>query len=257
MPKFTLKWVAKKQIAPQTFFLVFSNRQPFLEYQPGQFASIEVLPGQRRSYSFVFVGKNKPNFLPDLPEIPEDQEYWVFLVSTKANGLASQFFTNEEPTRYFSEFTAIAPLGQFTLVKESKKPKVFICTGTGLAPILNMLQEIWSQNSPSASQLFFGTSQETGNYALDLLKSLNPDPRLFCLHTCFYPGQIDKQITGQTYNQYVGKVTEIVPQIITNFEQEFYLCGNPLMVEEMKIWLKAQGAKYIFSESFQPILKTQ
>lgn len=265
MRKFFIKWIFKKEIALKTFLIVFVNQGPFLEYQPGQFASIEIRKGQRRSYSFVYVGKEKPSFLQELPELDKNEEYWVFLISTRSGGFASQFFETEEPKNINKNFLAIAPMGRFTLLSDDPfRTKIFICTGTGLAPIINMLKQTWEKFPKAKTELFFGISQETGNYALIFLDNLEKTKINFRLHTCFSPFSIEQKVKQynieqkvkqQILKEYNGTVTEIVPEIVDNFQSEFYICGNPLMVLDVKKILEQKQAKKIIVENFGPLKK--
>lgn len=122
--------------------------------------------------------------------------------------------------------------GDFIL-KETPYTKVFIATGTGIAPIMNMMRNM---KDGIEKHLYFGVSkQEDTFYRKDISE-------ISWVHANFYLSQEEAE-------WYIhGRVD------VTSFtfpkETEFYLCGNPNMVQSATEWLEKLGYTSIFSEKF-------
>jgi NAD(P)H-flavin reductase len=117
--------------------------------------------------------------------------------------------------------------------QESHNPKVFIATGTGLAPIYNM---ICCLPEESRKSLYFTVATETELFYTEELKNIeNLD-----LHI-----HITKE--KHEYHKH-GRVD--VDMITATPDTEWYLCGNPRMVTETTEKLAARGMVNVYSEEF-------
>ena len=119
------------------------------------------------------------------------------------------------------------------LLQDSDNPKVFIATGTGLAPIYNM---ILSMDASMPKTLYFSVATEAELFYVDKLKKIdNLD-----LHI---------HITREDVSGYeTGRVD--IDAIEAEKNTEWYLCGNPKMVSEAQEKLKNRWFKKVFSEEF-------
>jgi len=247
MARFTVTFCHKERVAEQTYIVVFQTSSD-ATFIPGQFATIEVAPKQRRSYSYVDICQTSPQYLSEeLADLTgTDSFYHVFLISTKSGGLASQLFESVDTA---VELDCMAPLGRFQLDSGSPRAKNFICTGTGLAPFVPMVKQARSENPDAMIRVFFGISADIGDYGRRFFAEYEGDSR-FAMYTGMFPIQVDTQ------TEYVrnGTVTQIVPAIISDMAaEEYYLCGNPYMVADVKKLLAEVGADAIFSENFGPL----
>ena len=121
--------------------------------------------------------------------------------------------------------------GSFVL-HTSISPKVFIATGTGLAPIVNMMRQLPDEDKI----LLFGVQDAASLFYAELLKKI---PRL-TTHTFLSR----EELPGFQYGRIdVSKFT--FPK-----ESEFYMCGNPEMIEKTTMDLKAKGFTKIYYEQF-------
>jgi len=245
MSKFFAKFVLKKQVADQTFLTVFKTSEKS-NFNPGQFASIQLQKGQRRSYSYVDICQKPPVYLAtDLPDLTDKDEYYhIFLISTKSvNGLTAQTIQSAIANQ---EFEFLSPLGQFCVSKDVNQTKVFVCTGTGVAPFIPMIKQILTEGLQTKVYLFFGTSADIGNYAQDFFAEFNQNPNFK-----FYTGMFPVEVEAETEFVLNGTVTQILPKIIKNLNQaEYYICGNPFMVQDVKQLLINNQVTNIYTENF-------
>ncbi len=119
------------------------------------------------------------------------------------------------------------------LLKPGSAPKVFVATGTGLAPILPMLRA-----APAAARktVLFGVANAADLFRVDELRSIpGTDVRVF----------ISQEDVPGCERGRVDAAALDAPK-----ETEFYLCGNPAMVDEQKAKLAAAGYANVYSESF-------
>lgn len=123
--------------------------------------------------------------------------------------------------------------GDFIL-QDSQKPKVFIATGTGLAPIYYMIRAL-----PEGMQksLYFTVATCNELFYIDELKAI--DALDLHIHTT------KEEIPDCNY----GRVD--VDSIAASPDTEWYLCGGPRMVEEATAKLRARGYEKVYSEEFE------
>lgn len=243
MPKNPVELIYKKNLIPKTYYLIFKSEVDF-DFTPGQFFSIEVAEKTYRSYSIVNCGSEISNFFDEsLPKL-EKGCYISFMISTKPGGPASEFF---EQVEVGTVLNSVGPSGKFKL-NESKKDKVFISTGTGLAPFIGMIQQELMVNSETNIYSYFGTWQKAGDFSNQFFTEFATDPRFkaFTVVDEANPEDLDDFTFG-------GRVTDVVPNNQPNFmDCEYYMCGHPAMVQAMVEVLKEKGIEdeAIFMEKF-------
>jgi len=133
---------------------------------------------------------------------------------------------------------------------DTDKDKVFVCTGTGLAPFIPMIKNALLN---SKCTLFFGTSWDATDYGRILCERFglfeNPN---FVMYSGMFP--IETPIVSEFVQN--GTVTQLLPKYLSDFEsKEFYLCGNPFMVLDVEKLILEMGGKTIIKENFGVIKK--
>lgn len=143
----------------------------------------------------------------------------------------------------------LGPLGKFLLQKQSPRPKVFVATGCGIAPLRAMIMdELNGHGTINNKQmtLYWGLRHEEDVFwkeEFDALAAKHPN-----FHHTITLSQPGVSWTGQK-----GRVTAHVvagtPDLVN---AEFYLCGNRQMILDMKGLLADNGvpAEQIFTETF-------
>ncbi len=122
--------------------------------------------------------------------------------------------------------------GNFLLQKWDN-PKVFIATGTWLAPIYNMLLSLKAETKKI---LYFSVATEGELFYIEKLKNIK-NLGLY-IH-----------VTRESIEWYeTGRVD--IETIKATPDTEWYLCGNPKMITEAIEKLKKRGFEKIYSEEF-------
>jgi ferredoxin-NADP reductase len=122
--------------------------------------------------------------------------------------------------------------GKF-LLQETDNPKIFIATGTGLAPIYHMIRFLGKKHQKI---LYFSVATEEDLFYVEKLQSLEN----LELHI---------HVTREKVDGYEEWRVD-VDTISASWETEWYLCGNPQMVMDTTLKLQARGFDAIFSEEF-------
>lgn len=237
----------KKELVKDIFLLRFQLIEPIeINFKAGQYLILRV-NDQPRLYSIAS---------------PDDQkDSFELLVQIVPGGIASTYLDN---LKIAEEVVFQGPAGMFTL-KESKRGKIFLVTGTGLAPIRSiLLSKIKNQKSKIDNEsekfyLFWGLRYFSDVYLLEELKQLRAmGQEKFIFKICLSREKNLEMIPEEERRYFgLGYVThELEREIrergleIGNFD--FYLCGSRLVVESLHQFLKEKGVPkdQVFFEKF-------
>ena len=210
--------VAKKQLTPTIWDIVFQIKGALTAYAPGQFARLQVGQGEWRDYSIAGV----------------DGEAVRFLISTRTGGDGSHFIESASVgTRTEIEL----PLGEYTLV-ESPRNKVFVATGTGLTPFLPMFGALAQQERLGEAALIFGCK----TVAEDITTAMAP-----------LPAQVTRCVSREPApaGGMQGRVTDELERLAFDpADTDFYVCGSSAMVADCKALLERRGAVHVYIETY-------
>jgi len=210
--------VAKMQRSPTIWQLDYELERPIDGFAPGQFARLRVGDFEWRDYSIAGV----------------DGSNVRFLISTRTGGHGSLYVIG---ARLGSKTEIELPLGHYTLSGNAHR-KIFIATGTGLAPYLPMFSQLDTNQQLDGATLYFGCRTA----AEDITVHLSPLPanRVLCVSREPAPP------TG-----FNGRVSQAIADLVFDADQtDFYLCGSAAMVADCKEVLERRGARHIYLESF-------
>ncbi|MBU1953508.1 hypothetical protein KKH03_00870, partial [Patescibacteria group bacterium] len=173
------------------------------------------------------------------------------LIDTRVGGPASIFFDAAEMG---TELHLIGvPMGKF-VVHDTGKDKVFVATGTGVAPFVSMIKAVLGRDAGARVRLYFGARHIKEDFSVRLFEDIvgaragtkGRFPNFSIIHCISRP----EKEPGKGFLQ--GRVTEIVPKNEKDCrEPEFYLCGNPKMVDDIQHVLRLCGAdRNLFTEKY-------
>jgi all-trans-retinol 13,14-reductase len=208
--------VSRQALTPSIWKLEFKTDEP-ISAGPGQYAQLRVAPFEWRYYSIA----------------KTEKKHFTLVVSTATGGDGSIFANTAE---LGTETEVELPFGAYQLQRNSNR-KVFIATGTGLAPFLPMFDTLALNGELKTAELLFGckyTRDDITQYFSFLPK------KTICA-------------TGEPAAEgiYHGRVTKALGEI--EFEAattDFYLCGSPAMVADCQTILTLAGATNIYTEPY-------
>lgn len=201
-----LTLINKTDLTPTVKSYTFEPEQP-LDFKPGQFVMLKQLGAEPKfNRAFSIVGT---------PENP----HLTFLMKHNPVGHVSGFLATAE---LGARIETGAPVGRFIL-NPTDTDRVFIATGTGLAPIASFV----ATDSTIPHITLFGVRNEDDLFWIDKL----PTNSLVTL------SQPTENWTGLH-----GRVTAHTAALIEQHPNAaWYICGNPDMVKEVRAQLIAAG----------------
>lgn len=180
-------------------------------FLPGQYVNLSVqgLDGVDRSYSF--------SSLPGA-------EVATFLIRNVEGGAMGQYLDRAKPG---DRMMLHGPLGSFYL-REARRPILMIAGGTGVAPMLSMLEHLAEQGAGGQPvHLVYGAHEETDLVEVERIAALRARmPGFTFVTTCSGAGNA---------HPVQGQVTDhIGAEQLHDGAVDVYLCGPPEMVERVR-----------------------
>ncbi|MDX3228323.1 benzoate 1,2-dioxygenase electron transfer component BenC [Streptomyces sp. ME19-01-6] len=212
----TLAAVKRHSASTVEFALDVDDREG-LDFLPGQYVNITV-PGtdQTRSYSF----SSGP-----------DQHQLSFLVRIVEGGAMSGYLTDRARVGDRIEFTG--PMGSFYL-RELTRPALLLAGGTGLAPLLSMLERLVRQSVAHSVHLLYGVTTDQDLVHLDTLEDYAEVIPGFTVDHC-----VADPASGARNK---GFVTGLIDAgTLYDGDVDVYLCGPPAMVEGVRGHIASLG----------------
>jgi len=229
MSQRVFKLADKQEIADDIFSLKLEASDDLaLEFEAGQFVSIEVGDNQRRSYSIA--------------SPPQQSDHLELNISTKPGGVGSKYV---EALEVGAEVKGLFPLGVFVYKPDASKPAFMFSGGTGLAPFLSMVSyELEVIKSGREVQLYYGAKFRIDVFAADKLEVWAAKYPNFSYK--IYVEEPDAEWKGLT-----GRYSSAVEQW-RNLGADFYMCGAQGMIEAFEDILEAKGVDpaNIYHEQF-------
>ncbi len=209
--------IAKTALTASVWRLEFELDQP-MQFCPGQFVKLRVAEFEWRDYSIAGAAGAK----------------LTLLISNRTHGDGSTFADAAEPG---AETDIEGPFGAYHL-QPNRRRKVFVATGTGVAPFLPMFDAMARGGELGRAELYFGcrTSAEDITTAF----ACRPKRTVACLsREPAKPGG------------FCGRVTQALAGLAFDpAGTEFYVCGSAAMVADCRTILERAGAFQILTEPY-------
>ena len=139
--------------------------------------------------------------------------------------------------------------GDFTLRDGDAWPIVFVATGTGLAPVASMLEDLWRRKIDRAVELYWGGRTLRHLYALDMVRkwqASHPSLRVVTV--------LSESRDGAPEGTRSGLVHEAVLQDHPDLSGvQVYACGSPAMTRAAREAFVGQAhlpPRHFFSDAF-------
>lgn len=250
-----------RALEPAVIELPYSGDDALAASEPGYLARVEgIEPAATDTLALQLSTTNDVPFLPGqyVNIAPTAEFQRSYSMANPPGGRYLKFFIALHPGGRFSEWLQSAavgdrvelsaPRGTFYL-RSNAKPKVMVAGGTGLAPLLSMLEEIArTENRELRSvpiALLVGARHENQLFELSRLEELREQlPGLSIQVACEMVG------TGSPYRR--GRVTELLEDLAVGLSHSIYACGPPPMIETVKRILKNKriSALQLYVEKF-------
>jgi ferredoxin-NADP reductase len=205
----------------------FTLDNPGGEFKPGQFATIKIEDGETpacmRSYSVLSGNEGK-----------------LQMVIKKIEGGRGTSYLFDRQTG--DDLQMLYPLGHFGLPGKLASSLVFVGTGTGLAPLLCMLESL-PEDYDGEVKLIFGVRFSADLFYVDRVEKLSEKIKNFKLIAT-----VSRPEEGWTGPR--GRVTEFLRDV--NKDSQYFICGNNQMILDVRNLLveKQVPKENIFFENF-------
>lgn len=223
----------KKQLIEKVFLFKFKLKKPQeINFKAGQYLILKI-NDKSRLYSIASPEQSKNVF--------------ELLVELIDGGLASEYLKN---LKRGEEVIFQGPVGMFTL-RKNNKPKIFLATGTGIAPIRSIIKSIFNtQFSIFNNYLFWGIRELKELYFFNEFENLSKRNKNFQFKICFSQEK-DIDNLDPTYF-FKGRVNLALENfflqnsinnnlLVNSFD--YYLCGGKETVMSLINFLKEKGVK--------------
>ena len=205
-----------------------------LTFKPGQYADLTA-PGMEepRSYSFACASLSGP------------ARQLRFHIRHVPNGMFTDWLFGADRTG--TELNVMAPYGQFRL-KDSNAPILCVAGGSGLAPIVSILQEALAAGGTRPVHLLYGARRQPNLYALDEIAALR---ERWAAPFTFVPALSDEPLDSD-WTGARGIITEHLHALADLSAHEAYLCGPPGMIDlaEGQLLSAGMGSAAISADRF-------
>lgn len=199
------------------------------DHIPGQFVGIKVEDG-----------KEEPGFRAYSLMDSEDGHLSIYV--KKVDGGRGSTFLHSLKTDDAIEI--LYPLGYFGFPEKIAENLVFIATGTGIVPLLSLLEHI-PEDHQGSIRLVFGVRSEEDIFCTERIEALRKKlPHLNFTLTLSRP--------GKTWDGASGRVTHILEKEPLPSDAQYFMCGAGQMIADVRGMLKKNGvpASQIFYEEF-------
>ena len=215
----------KKEISPRIFQVEFMTSQP-LNFSPG--AYLVVSPEK----------KSGPKAYYSIASEPESTSHLI-CVKRSNNPVAYYLDSLKSGDRFFTG----RPVAQYCMTTRAPRSACFIATGTGISPFRSILLSrcYWSE-PPRQTCLIAGFMDEKEAIFINDLASLSKISIVLMLTR-----NPENALGLSGLPTYCGKVTDVLNERWNKSlellwkETDFYLCGQPAMIEEARSLLGQRG----------------
>lgn len=223
LQNYVAKVKTKQELLKNIFRFEFSLLKPsIIEFKAGQYLLLDVKQGFRH-YS--------------ISSSPRQNHILETVVDTAPMGIGSQYLLS---LNVGDKVNFKAPIGLFIL-PATTKTKIFLATGTGIVPLISMLTSLAETKFKKNYQLFWGLRTKTDLYFTDRLASLQKQNPNFDYTYCLSKEEVKDEQCFSGHIQDALLILNSKFSIPTNsagkLNYEFYLCGRPQTVDQLKQFL--------------------
>lgn len=207
-----------RRISETTYgFTLELDDRDSLAFLPGQYVNVGVPgTGESRAYSF----SSGPT-----------ADTVSFLIRITDNGLMSSYL--RDTAKVGDTMHIEGPFGSFFL-RDNKRPALLLAGGTGLAPLLSMLENMTSLELKHPVHLIYGVSTDTDLVELDRLQFYAARIPYLTFDYCVAAPESTAPKKG-----YVTGHLE--PKHINGGDVDVYVCGPPAMVESVRDYFQKEN----------------
>lgn len=238
----------KKQLTDSVWLFKFVLDDPnSVSFVAGQYLILKIGETGSRNYSIA-----SPNFQNDRVD---------FIVQIIPNGLASTYLmslTEKDEVKFQG------PAGVFILKTDTGRDKIFLATGTGIAPIRSMIESYARDVKKSEAHFYilWGLRTKKDLYLAEYFAELKKQFPYITYKICFSKEEDLLGLEGDTFGK--GRVNGHLLELLGISEEnsvrsngiashfDYYICGGRDVAESLRQFVSSLGVEktQIFFEKF-------
>lgn len=211
--------------------LLIIECQDVTEYKAGQFVNLQRTDGLTRSYS--------------ISNSPQQSKALEFHIRRLPEGQFSEWVHDE--LKVGDSILVSEPKGHcFYLPDRKQQGMLLVGTGSGLAPLVGILNDALSHGHSGSIHLFHGSSEVEDLYRIDEMKQLAVENANFSYTPCVSRGDVPEGFSS-------GRANEVAIKMLPDLKGwRVFLCGHPEMINQMKTQVFLNGASVadIYTDAF-------
>jgi len=223
--------VVVNEMLNRNTILLIVECQDILEYKAGQFVNLQREDGLTRSYSIA--------------NTPQESKTLEFHIRRLPGGQFSEWV--HDNVKVGDTLAVSEPQGHCFYIPERKEQGVLLVgTGSGLAPLVGILNDALAQGHSGPIQLFHGSSEKEDLYRIDEMRALSDKYENFSYTPCISGKDVPEGFEhGRANSVALEKVTDLK-------DWRVFLCGHPDMIMDMKtqVFLKGVSIADIYTDAF-------
>ena len=209
-----------------------------INFKSGQYVQLNI-PKYKRS-------KDPEYRAYSISSSAKEKGYIELIITKVEEGIVSTYV--HDFLKQNDELVMTGPFGEFYL-RDSDRDILLIGTGSGLAPLLSIVDQIEKEGIKRKTTLFFGDKTPKDLYYMDRLRALEKDLPYFT----FVP-VLSRTTEEDKWEGEKGRVTNLIEKYIPDQAKiDVYICGNPAMVQSCLDLLEHKGisGENIFFDKFE------
>ena len=225
MKETTILVITKRKLSDKFLLVSFRSESKF-EYLTGQWVLLKIGSGRTRAYSIASILRGND---------------FEILVDVTPGGPGSRFFID---LNRGDRVVMRGPCGKFVINRGDKK-RLWVATGSGIAPMRAMLQQLAVERDTKEGILLWGLRHAVDEVLAEEWRRLEKQMNRFDYRLCLTRSPVGWQ--GKK-----GRVTVRIKEMGDLSGWSVYICGRREMVEEVEQLVLAKGVKAdkIYFEKF-------
>lgn len=217
------KLVSKRQLSRFVYELIFEMVDPLeINFRGGQYIAVEIERTIRRQYS--------------ISSAPQNKRHFQMVIDIKPNGVGVNYLMNLKTEDII---TFVGQIGLFVMPDNLDKNLFFISTGTGIAPLKSMIEDLINTNKykEHSIKVIFGTRFIDDIFYVEVFDKYLGENKIADYKV--YLSQPDKEYKSIEKGYVTEYFENYTAEQLKN--SQFFICGGMNMIKSTEALLLAKN----------------
>ncbi|NLC04029.1 MAG: 2Fe-2S iron-sulfur cluster binding domain-containing protein [Tissierellia bacterium] len=198
-----------------------------IKFKPGQYVQLKapIYEGNEEEIYRAYSIASKPS----------DKNHIELVIGYVDQGIATTYVHRHLQIGDVAQING--PYGDFYYQADNDREMVLVAVGTGIAPILSILNYMVDHDVKRKAVFYFGAKTPSDLFMLDYFKNLEET-----LHDFTFVPTLSRATEEHNWTGEQGRVNNAIEKLLLDGEhKEAYLCGNEPMIDSVKKALMEKG----------------